>query len=178
MDFHVHEEVLTARINCCRVLSVRVRINVMQQCINMLWNIPLSNDSSPSSMEKEHEMKCCSSSCKINLDGRWTRMSVFDIPTCKEVGAAGDARAHELGCPENVHSYSSFWTVPSLGASIHYFIPDQIEDLCGYNLCSPQLKPHIRGIIMQQEISNIFIFTKIIRHYCPCPLYIYSVNST
>ena len=38
--------------------------------------------------EKEHKMKCCSCSCKINLDGRWTRMSVFDIPARTEVGAA------------------------------------------------------------------------------------------
>ena len=38
--------------------------------------------------EKEHKMKCCSCSCKINLDGRWTRMSVFDIPACTGVGAA------------------------------------------------------------------------------------------
>ena len=53
--------------------------------------------------EKEHKMKCCSCSCKINLDGRWTRMSVFDI-----LAHPRAARAHELGCPENVCSYSNF----------------------------------------------------------------------
>ena len=73
-----------------------IHIDVMQQCINVLWNIPLSNDSfiPPSAIVRTIQtMKCCSStcSCKINLHGRWTRMLAFDIPARTKVGAAARA---------------------------------------------------------------------------------------
>ena len=94
-------------------VSVGVHISYVQQCINLLWNIPISKESSdqrpPSAMidSHVHKMKCCSSSCKINPYGQ--------MPVVH-------ARVIFWGWPENVQVYVfSILThlSESLGASIY-----------------------------------------------------------
>ena len=130
VDIHLYadeEVVLTARIN--RIKCTHTYKCYTAKSINLLWNIPLSNESS-AAMNLFIKWNFCSSSCKINLHSRWTRMSVFDIPACTKVSAAvrviywDGRKMYVVSVLAQVGSH--FHACPCT------------------NFCSPQLKPHIR----------------------------------
>ena len=73
MYFHVDKKNAIGRIDCCRVLSVHLHrcYATMYKLYQSFWGWWLSLSTLSISMQCKIRMKCCSSSCKINLDV-WT----------------------------------------------------------------------------------------------------------
>ena len=112
VDIHLYadeEVVLTARIN--RIKCTHTYKCYTAESINLLWNIPLSNESS-AAMNLFIKWNFCSSSCKINLHSRWTRMSrVWHSHALEKLAQAAHApmvRTRDiLGWQENVCCFRS-----------------------------------------------------------------------